>query len=326
MKQVHTFCFLLSFFFIVNSPSKSLAGNIYKQESSFATKNLVSKFSTDTGIIESLIAPGDTPVLISNKFSFTEGPAVDKYGNIFFTDQPNDRIWEYDTDGKLSLFMDKTGRSNGLYFDKKGNLIACADEQNQLRSVSTGKKVKVLIKDFNGQTFNGPNDLWVNPVNGGIYFTDPYYKRDYWKKDHSHMEEQRVYYLPKNKKKAVIVEAELVKPNGIIGTPDGKFLFIADIGANKTFKYRINDDGSLSEKQLFTNQGSDGMTIDNKGDIYLTGKGVSIYNPMGQLIQQVPIPENWTANICFGGKDNNILFITASKSVYILPMKVKGVQ
>src|SRR5258708_20182702 len=111
------------------------------------------------------------------------------------------------------------------------------------------------------------------------------------------MEEQNVYYLAKNKRKAVLAETELTKPNGIIGTPDGKFLFIADIGANKTYKYSINKDGSLSNKKLFINQGSDGMTIDNKGGIYLTGKGVTVYNKKGEMIEKIPIPEDCTTNL-----------------------------
>lgn len=326
MKHIPVFFFLISFLFIVNTPSNSFAGNIFKQEDSFQTKNLFSKLPNDTGIAESKIAPGATLVLVSSQFSFTEGPAADKSGNVFFTDQPNDKIWKYDTNGKLSIFMEKSGRSNGLYFDKKGNLIACADEQNQLWKISPSKKVKVLLKDFEGQMLNGPNDAWVHPLNGGIYFTDPYYKRNYWKENHTHIKEQGVYYLPKNKKKAVIVESELVKPNGIIGTPDGRFLFVADRVADKTFKYRINEDGSLGDKQLFANEGSDGMTIDSEGNIYVTGKGVTIYNPQGQKIEHIPIPENWTGNVCFGGKDNNTLFITASKSIYTLQMNVKGVQ
>ena len=321
MKLIPAYFFLISFCLIVIM-SKSLAGNGVKQGDSFKSKNAL----PDTGIIGNKTARGTTPVLISSEFSFTEGPAVDKKGNVFFTDQPNDKIWKYDTNGKLSVFMEKAGRSNGLYFDKKGNLISCADEQNQLWEISPAKKVKVLIEEVNGQTLNGPNDLWVNPLNGGIYFTDPYYKRNYWKKDHVPMKEQQVYYLPKNKKEAVLVEAELEKPNGVVGTPDGQFLYVADIGANITFKYKINNDGSLTDKELFTNQGSDGMTIDNEGNIYLTGKGVTIYNQKGQVIQHIPIPENWTANICFGGKDNNLLFITASKSIYTLQMNVKGVQ
>ena len=311
---------------MANAPSNSFARNTFEQEDLLQTRNLRLKLSNDTGIVESKIALGATLVLISSQFSFTEGPAADKEGNVFFTDQPNDKIWKYDTEGKLSVFMEKSGRSNGLYFNKKGNLIACADEQNQLWEISPSKKVKVLIKDFEGQMLNGPNDAWVNPINGGIYFTDPYYKRNYWNENHTHIKEQRVYYLPKNKKKSVIVEPALVKPNGIIGTPDGRFLFVADREADKTFKYNINDDGSLSNKRLFINQGSDGMTIDSEGNIYVTGKGVTVYNPQGQMIEHIPIPENWTGNVCFSGKNNDVLFITASKSIYTLQMNVKGVQ
>ncbi len=263
--------------------------------------------------------------LVSDQFSFTEGPAVDKKGNVFFTDQPNDKIWKYDINGALSVFLDKAGRSNGLYFDNKGKLLACADKQNQLWLINPDGKVKVLVKDFQGHKLNGPNDLWVNPKTGGIYFTDPYYQRPYWERKKSDLEGEKVYFF-KNKKKLIAVAEDIVKPNGIIGTPDGKYLYVADIGDNKTYKYKISKDGTLMDRQLFTEQGSDGMTIDNRGNIYLTGNGVTVYNPEGDKIEYIAIPEDWTANVCFGGKEKNNLFITASKSLYILPMKVKGVQ
>ncbi|RYE28917.1 MAG: SMP-30/gluconolactonase/LRE family protein, partial [Sphingobacteriaceae bacterium] len=124
--------------------------------------------------LKSVVANGSRLQLISKQFSFTEGAAVDKKGNVFFTDQPNDKIWEYDVNGRLSVFMEKTGRSNGLYFDKKGNLIACADEHDQLWQISPQKKIKVLVKDLGGKLLNGPNDLWID-AKGGIYLTDPYY-------------------------------------------------------------------------------------------------------------------------------------------------------
>ena len=126
-----------------------------------------------------IIADGAKLQLISDQFSFTEGPAVDKDGNVYFTDQPNNRIWEYSTDGKLSVFLENAGRSNGMYFDKDGNLITCADEHNQMWSIAPDGKVTVLLTEFEGVHFNGPNDLWIDKK-GGIYFTDPYYQRDYW--------------------------------------------------------------------------------------------------------------------------------------------------
>ncbi len=321
-KNIYKLFYITGLAFAVNF--NACADNL-NPEINFKMQTMNSKSYTDTGIIENKISL-DTPVLISSQFSFTEGPAVDKDGNIFFTDQPNNQIWKYDINGTLSIFMDSTRRSNGLYFDEKGNIISCADEHNQLVAISPAKKITVLVNNFEGKTFNGPNDVWVNSVNSGMYFTDPYYKRDYWEKNHSHMVEENVYYLSKNKKYAVVVERELTKPNGIIGTPDGKSLFVADIGANKTYKYTINKDGSLSDKKLFTDQGSDGMTIDSEGNIYLTGKGVTVYNREGKMIEYISIPEDWTANVCFGGRLMDELFITASKSVYVVHTRVKGIR
>jgi gluconolactonase len=270
-----------------------------------------------------IIAEHATLQLISNQFRFTEGPATDKKGNVYFTDQPNNKIWKYSTDGKLSIFLDNAGRSNGMYFDRKGNLITCADEHNQLWSIKPNGKVKVLLKDVNGAHLNGPNDLWIHP-GGGIYFTDPYYQRDYWTRRSPEIMGEKVYYLQKNKA-AVVVADNLVKPNGIIGTADGKDLYVADIKDNKTYRYNIAADGTLTGQTLFVPQGSDGMTIDELGNIYLTGKGVTVYNKEGKLIEHIDVPEPWTANVTFGGKEKNLLFITASKAVYVLKMKVKGV-
>ncbi|MBN2616320.1 MAG: SMP-30/gluconolactonase/LRE family protein [Bacteroidales bacterium] len=273
----------------------------------------------------SIIAKGAKLQLISNQFSFTEGPSVDKKGNIFFTDQPNNKIWEYSVDGKLSVFMDRCGRSNGTYFDRKGNLITCADRHDQLWSISPDKKVTVLVNNFEGHRLNGPNDLWIDPK-GGIYFTDPYYQRPYWKRTKKDIQQERVYYLTPDKKQVIVVANDLVKPNGIIGTPDGKKLYVADIGASKTYVYTINSDGTLSNKTLFSSMGSDGMTIDNKGNIYLTGNGVTVFDKSGKQIAHIPVDQKWTANITFGGRNRHTLFITASHGLYSLKMKVKGVK
>ncbi|MBN8826254.1 MULTISPECIES: SMP-30/gluconolactonase/LRE family protein [unclassified Spirosoma] len=272
-----------------------------------------------------VVAPGATLQKISSQFTFTEGPAVDRKGNIFFTDQPNDKIWKYDTDGNLSLYMDKTGRSNGLYFDKKGNIISCADEKDELWSISPDKKVTVLMTNFQGQRMNGPNDLWIDSK-GGIYFTDPYYQRDYWERKKPDIDGQKVYYLPKGKSEAILVDGDLKQPNGIVGTPDGKYLYVADIRDSKTYKYEIGPDGMLRNRQLFISQGSDGMTLDSQGNLYISGRGVTVYDPSGKKLGNIPVPSRWVGNICFGGKKRDMLFITASESIYTLPMRVKGVE
>jgi gluconolactonase len=226
-------------------------------------------------------------------------------------------------DGKLTTFLQPCGRSNGLCFDDKGNLWACADEKNELWRIDPAGKATVLVKDYKGKLLNGPNDVWVRP-DGGMYFTDPFYKRSYWKRGPKEQLEG-VYYLSADGKELTCLVEDMVRPNGIIGTPDGKILYVADIGANKTFRYRIQPDGALAEKTLFCELGSDGMTIDNEGNVYLTGKGVSVYDPSGRKIQQIDVPEKWTANVCFSGKDRQTLFITASKSIYGLHMRVRGV-
>ncbi len=278
-------------------------------------------FGQDTLLFDSLAKP----YLISRQFSFTEGASVDKKGNVFFTDQPNNKIWEYATDGKLSVFVDSAGRSNGMYFDRKGNLVTCADEKDQLWSIDKDKKVKVLLSDYNGHLMNGPNDIWID-AKGGIYMTDPYYQRPYWTRTKPDLDGQKVYYLPKGAKQPIIVDADLKQPNGIVGTPDGKYLYVADIGDNKTYKYTINKNGTLTNRVIFVKQGSDGMTLDERGDVYLCGKGVTIYNLAGKKITHIAIDEPWTANLCFGGAHKNILFINASTAIYTLQMNVKGVE
>lgn len=273
----------------------------------------------------SLVAPGAKLERLAADFAFTEGPSADKDGNVFFTDQPNDRIVRWDAGtGAFSDWLKPAGRANGTYFDKAGNLLACADEKNELWSISPDKKATVLVKDFGGKLLNGPNDLWIRP-DGALYFTDPLYARDYWKRDAKRQQDgEHVYFLSADRQTVRPVATNLKQPNGIIGTPDGKTLYVADIGADKTYAYAIQPDGGLKDQRLFCNLGSDGMTLDAEGNVYLTGKGVIIFDQTGKEIERIPVPEGWTANVTFGGKDHQLLFVTASKSVYAIRMRVKG--
>src|SRR5260221_400065 len=211
-----------------------------------------------------IIAPNASLEKLGSDFSFTEGPACDAEGNVFFTDQPNDRILKWSTGGKLSTFMHPCGRANGLSFDHQGNLWACADERNELWRIDPAGKVTVVITNYQGKRLNGPNDVWLQPT-GGLYFTDPYYQRDYWKRGPKESPEC-VYHLSADGQALTRVTDDLKQPNGIIGTPDGKTLYVADIGAQKTFRYSIQPDGSLRDKTLFCSMGSDGMTIDQQGN------------------------------------------------------------
>lgn len=262
--------------------------------------------------------------MIKTGFAFTEGPAVAKDGSVFFTDQPNDKIHIWDEKKGFSLYLEGCGRSNGLYFNAKQQLVACADEKNQLVYFNNEKERIVIQENFDGKHLNAPNDLWIAP-NGGIYFTDPYYHRSWWSNDHTEIQDTRgVYYVSTDGDITRVVN-DFKKPNGIIGTPDGKTLYVADIQDQKIWKYDVNSDGSLTNKTFFAPHGSDGMTIDNKGNIYLTYGKIWVYNKNGVLIKEIETPEK-PANVCFGGKKRNILFITARKSIYTLKMKVKGVD
>lgn len=271
---------------------------------------------------ESPIAPGAKLELLGDGYSFTEGPAADMDGNVYFTDQPNDRILKWTTDGKITEWMKPCGRSNGMFFDRKGNLIACADDKNQLWQIAPDKKVTVLVKDYDSKLLNGPNDAWVHPK-GFIYFTDPLYERPYWTRDKKIQQPHEGVYLLRHGR-LLTVDADLKKSNGIIGTPDGQTLYVADIGAGRTYRYAIAQDGSLSGKTLFCEMGSDGMTLDTKGNLYLTGKGVTIFNKAGAKIDHIDVPQSWTANVTFAGKDRKLLFITAGNSVYGMKMAVMG--
>ncbi len=273
-----------------------------------------------------IVAPNAQLVLVADAYKFTEGPAVDSNGDVYFTDQPNNKILKWDArTNKVSDYMTDAGRANGLYFDNEGRLLACADEKFELWQIDKDKKVTVLIDKVEGKNLNGPNDLWVDQK-GGIYFTDPYYQRPYWTRTEKEMDAQKVYYLSPDKTNISVMAADLVQPNGIIGSADGKTLYVADIGDKKTYRYAIAKDGKLKNKTLFTDMGSDGMTLDAEGNVYLTGDGVTVFNSKGKKIKHIPVPQKWTANVTFGGEKQNTLFITAMNSVYTLDMQVNGIR
>ncbi len=288
---------------------------------------LLSGISSQSQIVDKakIIAKGAKLEKLAGGYIFTEGPACDKEGNVYFTDQPNNQIVKWSTDGSVSVFMKDKGRVNGLCFDQNDNLIACAEEKNELWSIAPDGNITVLLTKYNGKRFNAPNDVWIAP-NGNIYFTDPLYKRKWWDYPMPEQDDECVYLVSPDYKTVTRLTNDLVRPNGLIGTPDGKTLYVADLDAKKTYQYKIGNDGLLYDKKLFVERGSDGMTIDNKGNVYLTDvDGVSVFNKNGKEILHLTNPDGKTGNICFGGKDRNLLFITASKSIYGLKMRVKGV-
>lgn len=268
-----------------------------------------------------IVAAGAQAKKLAGDFKFTEGPAADAQGNVYFTDIPANLILKWSVaDGKLSTFLANSGGANGLYFDKDGNLLACQGGDRRLVSISPKGEITVLADKYEGKRFNSPNDLWIDP-NGGVYFTDPRYGN----RDGMEIEGEHVYYLTPDRKKVIRVIDDMVRPNGVIGTPNGRRLYVADHGANKTYSYRISGDGTLSDKQLFTDQGSDGLAIDARGNVYLTGKGITVYSRQGEKLTEISVPEP-PANLTFGGADNQTLFVTARTSLYSIPTEVRGAR
>ena len=269
-------------------------------------------------------AKGATLLKAGTDYGFTEGPAVTSDGKVYFSDQPNDRIYVWDEKNGIALWLEGTRRANGMYFNNDEQLVVCADLYNQLGYFDKNKEFHLIHEGYDGKPLNAPNDLWIAP-NGGIYFSDPYFHRTWWKEGRGEEQDARgVYYLSPEGKITRVID-DYKQPNGLIGTPDGKILYVADMNDRKTWKYNIEPDGSLTNKTFFAPSGSDGMTIDNKGNIYLTSRKVWVYSPEGELIDEIDVPEGPT-NVCFGGKKRNTLFITARTSIFTLKTRVKGVD
>lgn len=287
---------------------------------------------------------------LGSGFSFTEGPAVDKSGNVFFTDQPNNVIHKWDAiTGTITPFLTETGRANGMAFDKDGNLIACADMNGELWKISPNGTHEVLVDNYDGKLLNGPNDVWINPVTGGMYITDPMFPRGYWADNdprkqswpptHSEQAAQgkggHVYYLAPGSDALVRVTTQAEWnadswPNGVVGTPDGKKLYVNKWEGDNmggTWVFDINPDGTLSNIKKFIDMGGDGMSMDERGNIYISnGFGVVAFDPTGKELVRIFTGGGATNNV-FAGSDQKTLFITGPvDKVNALKMNVKGVE
>lgn len=272
-----------------------------------------------------VLAAGATLQRLAGEYRFTEGPTADESGNVYFTDQPNDRIVRWNAaDGTVEDWLKPAGRANGLFLTPGGDLLAAADQHNQLWSISPDRSVSILLERQGGKLLNGPNDIWVSGE-GHVYFTDPLYPRDYWSRDpRTQQSGQHVYMLAAGAAEASPILTDLEQPNGIIGSLDGQTLYVSDIGADRTYAYDIGADGVPRNKRLFCELGSDGMTTDNHGNVYLTGKGVTVFDKAGKQIEHIDVPQDWTANVTFGGSGHDMLFITASQAIYGIRMRVRG--
>ena len=146
------------------------------------------------------------------------------------------------------------------------------------------------MKEFDGKLLNGPNDVWVRP-DGGVYFSDPFLKRPYWTRGPAEQGGAYIYFLSADRKTLKRVTGA-IGPNGVVGTPDGKTLYVASGGIKA---YDIQDDGSLTNERKHCDGRADGMTLDVHGRIYLAAKGVVIYDQTGALVETIQVPEKWNA-------------------------------
>ena len=265
-----------------------------------------------------VVADGAVPVLRASGLHFTEGPAADAAGNVFFSDVPGDTIYVWSISNSLSVFRTNSGGANGLCFDGAGNLLVCEGDNGRVVSIPPQGGDVVVAGTFGGVRFNEPNDLWVDGA-GGVYFSDPVFF------GHAVVQgSESVYYVRPDGSGVARVVGDVVRPNGLAGSPDGKWLYLADWGATNVFRYAINGDGSLSNRVVFAQVQGDGVTVDASGNVYVCGDGVLVFDAGGRLLERIALPERPT-NVEFGGRDRMSLFMTTDGGkLFSLGMKVSG--
>jgi gluconolactonase len=267
-----------------------------------------------------LISPGAELRKLHGDFAFLEGPVADAEGNLLFSDIPSNRILKWTIEGQLKTVLEDSNGGNGLAFDSYGNLIICEELGKRISMLRPDGSLEVLAESYNGAPFNSPNDLWVDTRNG-IYFTDPNYDDP----DNLTQDSEQVYYIAPERSTVRRVTSDMQRPNGIITTAENDRLYVADTEYDQVFEYEIIDYGQLGSRRAFADTASDGITLDEQGNLYTAwGDGIKIYSPQGELIQIIPMPERPT-NLAFGGSNHQTLFITVRRSLYAIDMAVKGV-
>jgi len=263
---------------------------------------------------------------VQGGFGFTEGPAVDKTGNLYFSDIPNEKIHKLEN-GKVSVFIEKSNHANGLMVDSKGRLLACEMDGQIVAHSPDGKTRTVLVDKNMGNRFNAPNDLVV-ANNGGIYFTDPAFRAPM----PLPQGKTGVYYLSPEGKVSRLID-NLPNPNGVILSPDEKTLYVIPTGQADMMAYPVESNGKIGIGKVFCtlkqpegkiNTGGDGLTIDIKGNLYITsGLGIQVFSSVGKPLVTIAFPEQ-PANCTFGGKDMKTFYVTARTGLYKVELQIPG--
>jgi len=284
--------------------------------------------------------------------AFTEGPAADASGRVFFTDIVNNRILCFDSrQGTQNVWRADSGRANGLLFDRQGRLLAC--EGNEFgpggrrritrTDLATGT-VEVLTDRFDGVPYNAPNDIAARR-NGQLFFTDPCYGD----RSTMQMEHESVYRIdPDGEVTRVISQPDIQRPNGIALSPDERTLYVVDscptVGGNrKIWAFDLSADGTPGGQRCIFDfapgRGGDGMAVDQEGTLYIAAgisqprgphetadvlPGIYVITPQGELRGRLPIPEDVVTNVTFGGDDLRTLYVTAGRTLYSLRVNVPG--
>ena len=277
--------------------------------------------------LSDLVVPGTKAVVIGTGYGFSEGPAADAVGNIYFSDGANDTIHFYPYGRPVEVFVNDATDANGMMFNRQGELVSVEGAAYRIVAFDTRTKEKrVLAQEIDGTHFNEPNDLTFD-LDGGFYFTDPNYRH---RKQETVMKED-VYYVAKDGK-VTRVSTVCKKPNGILLTADCKTLYVADNGSKEVYKYDVLGPGKLANETVFIDdaRGSDGMTLDAEGNLYVTcsGDGIRIYDKTGKFIgvldKTFGVP--YASNCVFGGPDFSVLYITSIDKFLGIPMRVKGMR
>ena len=262
-----------------------------------------------------ILITGEDWQLVSGGHKFTEGPAVNAQGEVFFTDIPNNRIHKIGLDGQVTVFAENTDGVNGLMFGPDGKLYGCAGGSQQIVRYDLQGQRETVVTD-------APcNDL-VILANGTGYFTDPKNKR-VWR------------FTPDGQK--TLADEGIERPNGIIVSPDQTLLTVADTNGRFTWSFQIQPDGSLAYKQPYgylevpvetSQSGADGMAVDTEGRLYVTTRvGLQVMDQPGRvhLILQKP-NTGWLSNVVFGGPERDTLYVTCGEGIYKRRVKAVGVN
>jgi gluconolactonase len=273
------------------------------------------------------IGPTGPVQKVHGGFQFTEGPAFDREGNLFFSDVAGDKLYKIDSKGELSTILDPSHHTNGLMVNAAGNIVACEMDGRLIEVNPKTKEVKSLADGYEGKRFNAPNDLVIDR-DGGVYFTDPHFRAPM-----PLPQGVRAFYYRAPDGKVTRLGAIEAAPNGIILSPDEKTLYVIPSMQAEMLAYPVEAPGKIGQQRVFctlkqaagkSNGGGDGLTIDTKGNLYITSAlGLQVFSPQGSLLGIIEFPEQ-PANCAFGGKDNKTLYATARTSVYSVPMEATG--